>query len=63
MRSDSNSDGSRTSTSTMLCACSSRETSRGSRVSMADFCQRRSKTGPPLIVIAEVKVDHPPGLV
>ena len=26
-------------------------------------CQRRSKTGPPLIVSAEVKVDHPPGLV
>ena len=26
-------------------------------------CQRRSKTGPPLIVTAEVKVDHPPGLV
>ena len=27
------------------------------------ICQRRSKTGPPLIVSAEVKVDHPPGLV
>jgi len=26
-------------------------------------CQRQSKTGPPLIVTAEVKVDHPPGLV
>jgi len=26
-------------------------------------CQRRSKTGPPLIVSTEVKVDHPPGLV
>ena len=29
---------------------------------MLSPCQRRSKTGPPLTLIAEVKVDHPPGL-